>query len=408
MADGVWTFELCDQDDVVLDDITDLVTATVSPRLNRPYSHVLQSTAADSSVWKTPAADGLRALSEGIRTIKAKRNGVLIANAEIWRLDYNGDENTQQVQISCFDSMIRAGFRLVRDSIGRVADWDFPDSITAGTLVRDLLQNSISYDDALRSGQVTAPRRFPVDATAGPFTAATDVAEQLTDGPTLLGDLIYTRICDTGVADVVLTPTDTTAGSPAGVYGKLSCVDQAGIDRTLTVHFDYDAGANNVKAIRRSFDMATCANWLRYLLTPKLSPDHWRGSLESVDAALGTTSYRDAEFAAAVKYGNLLSWQAFDSDANNVREFYRALWKAESTLRVNPRQLLYLTPAGDSTFEPFADYGIGDLVAANVGDSVGPALSNAVQRIYGFDVTVDVNGVESPGELIASPDGTSF
>lgn len=407
MADGEWTFELCDQDDVLLDDVTDLVTGTVSPRLNNPYSHILEGP-ADSSVWKTAAPDGLRALDVGIRTIKAKRNGVLIANPEIWRLDYTGDENKQRVQISCFDSMVRTVARRVADSNARFAGWQFPDVISAGDLVKEVFQNGILFDDdAVPFGTA---RIFPIDCTtAGAFTASTDVAEQLTDGPMSVSDLVYGRICQTGVADVMLVPTDTAAGSPPGIYGIVHCVDAWGSDKTATVHLDYDVGDRNVKAIRRSFDMGQVTNWLRYELGPTLGVDRWRGSLEAVDPLLlaVATAYRDNEAASRLKYGSLPLFEVFDSDANKAREFYRALWKAEDTLRVNPRQLLYLTPAGNSAFEPFVHYNVGDRVSTNLSDNVGPAEEGLIQRIYGFDLTVDVNGVESPGELGVSPDGAS-
>jgi hypothetical protein len=403
MADGVWTFELCDQDDVLLADVTGLVTATVSPRLNQPFSLQLNGP-ADQDEWKTIHTDGFRYLTEGLRTIKAKRNGVLIGNVEIWRLDYRGDENTQAVQVSCFDSMVRLPFRAVSDNAGRDDAQVFPDSITAGAFVQLLFQYSILHDDDVPYGTT---RLFPIDPS-GAFTAATDVSDLLGSAGNMAG-LIYTKICATGVADVMLTPTDTAAGSAPGIYGIVHCVDAWGSDKTGTVHFDYDAGDDNVKAIRRSFDMAEVTNWLRYLFGPKIARDRWRGSLEAMDAALlaETTSYRDAEAASRAKYGTLRLFEVFDSDANKARELWRAIWKTETTLRRNPRQLLYLTPAGNSAFEPFVDYQVGDRIAANLGDNIGPPLTGGIQRIYGFDLTVDVNGVESPGELIVSPDGAS-
>jgi hypothetical protein len=407
MADGVWTFELCDQDDVLLDDITDLVTATISPRLNQPYSHVLNGP-ADTSVWKTAAADGIRALDVGIRTIKAKRNGVLIGNAEIIRLDYSGDANTQQVQISCFDPMWRTVGRRVSDSAARFAGWQFDDPISAGELVKQVFRNSITNDDdAVPFGTV---RIFPIDCSVDAnFTAVTDVSEELTDGPMSVNDLVYGRITDTGVADVMLTPTDTDAGSDPGIYGILHCVDTWGSDLSGTVHLDYDTGDRNVKAFRRSFDMGQVTNWLRYELGPTLGVDRWRGSLEAVDPLLLaiTTAYRDNEAASRLKYGSLPLFEVFDSDANSARELYRALWKAEDTLRINPRQLMFLTPAADCEFEPFAGYNVGARIATNMSDNTGPAESGLIQRIYGFDLTVDVNGVEDPGEIGCSPDGAS-
>jgi hypothetical protein len=131
--------------------------------------------------------------------------------------------------------------------------------------------------------------------------------------------------------------------------------------------------------------------------------------MESVDPALlaVTTLYRDIEAASRALYGSLAEWSVYDTDSNSARQLYRVLFETEVTLRVNPRELAYLTPAGNSDFEPFADYSIGDRVSINLSDNVGPAIAAGVQRIYGFDLTIDENGVESPGELIVSPDGAS-
>src|SRR5579862_2477544 len=404
-TDGVWTFELCDQVDVSLADITHLVTAVISPRLNRPFA-VPFAAAADQDVWKTIHTDGDRYLSEGIRTIKGYRNGDFIANLEIWRLDYVGDENNQTVVITCFDSMVRTAGRSVRDDDGRISDWQFSDPLHAGPFVKELFANSITYDDDnVPDG---TPRIFPIDAVSGDFTADCDVTNDYADGPMTLGDLIYRTICDVGLADIMLTPTDTAHGSDPGIYGILHCVTHWGTDKSTAVHFDYATGENNVAKARRTFDMATLTNRLRYLLGPKLRPTHWRATLQATDPGLGTTHYRTIQANSRARYGTLRAWEVFSSNtASELKELYRSLWKVEDELRVNPRQLLYMTPAGNCLFQPFTDYNVGDLVTVNVGDDLGPAFAG-VQRIYGFDVTVDVNGVETVGELIVSPDGAAF
>ena len=61
--------------------------------------------------------------------------------------------------------------------------------------------------------------------------------------------------------------------------------------------------------------------------------------------------------------------------------------------------------SGPAAPEPFDDYGIGDLVTVNLGDVFGPAVTGGVQRIYGFDVDLDSDGVERVAELIVSAQG---
>jgi hypothetical protein len=52
--------------------------------------------------------------------------------------------------------------------------------------------------------------------------------------------------------------------------------------------------------------------------------------------------------------------------------------------------------------DPFDDYDIGDLIKVNLGDVFGPAVANQTQRVYGFDVDLDTDGVERVSELIVS------
>jgi hypothetical protein len=325
----------------------------------------------------------------------------------VWRGDWQGGSEAKTFDVTCYDPLVRTAGRMVYDSVGRVSAWDFGDGITAGELVQQIFENSVHYEDVPAAN----PRVFPIDYSSGDFSASTDASEMFAVSPLDIASLLLAgsglSIADAGICDIVLAPTEVAAGAQPGVLGVLSAVDMYGADKTGIVHFDYDTGDRNCIVNNRSIDMATVCNKLRYLLGPPntaVGPNHWYGSVESSDQAKGIDqAYQDAEYASRQLYGTLAAYRVFDSDAYDVRALYRALWKSESTLRVWPQELLNLSPTSNCAFEPFVDYSIGDIVAINTSDEIGPAISNAAQRIYGFDVTVDVNGVERVKNMINSP-----
>lgn len=430
VTDPTWTFKLCDgQTDTELADITKEVTATIQPRISRPLTLTLNATQADSASFWTDwtAGDGFPYLSPGDRIVKAYRNGVLKANTEVVRADWTGDENKQSLIMTCYDPMWRLPCRMVRDGDGRLDAWKFADpttysnapSLPAGDIIQKLFQNSHTFDDgdvgdegAIAPSWYTGPRVFPFDYTSGDFSAAANVFDLFSNGPLDLGTFIYTTVTDTGVCDVVLVPTETSLGAAAGVYGVVNVVDQWGSDKSATVHFDYNLGDNSIKSVQRSMDMSTVANRIKYLLGPKSSrPDHWAGSIDQPIDAHETTLVEpawDDMWKSRERYGMLYAMRVYDTEpANSVRWLFHALFNTEMALRVGPRELVAVVPSTDCEFKPWDDYDIGDIVAVNLAKTVGPPTltdPRAKMRIYGFDVDVDVNGVESVTTIYNSAD----
>jgi hypothetical protein len=70
--------------------------------------------------------------------------------------------------------------------------------------------------------------------------------------------------------------------------------------------------------------------------------------------------------------------------------------------------MVYLTPTRDSGVDAaVGDFDIGDRIAVNIGSTARVASSGA-QRIYGFTIEIDDDGVEALGELAVSPDQDSI
>jgi hypothetical protein len=95
-----------------------------------------------------------------------------------------------------------------------------------------------------------------------------------------------------------------------------------------------------------------------------------------------------------------------NNDENSERKLWHRIWKTEVALRTVPRELLFITPVrGEAApYRPFIDYTVGDTISSNA-RARRPGVRRREQRIYGFDLTEDVDGVETVGELIVSADG---
>jgi hypothetical protein len=387
-----WTYLLCDKDsDAELADLTEWsLTKKISARLNRPLSTVL-TIPGDTAAIRDSSFDGRPNLEVGRRTIKAYQDGVLRGHTLVWNIGPSGDENQTSVMVTGYDPMMLLPKRLVQESDGTFANPQFASPITGAEILQQVIDNTVSNDGPL-----------PID-TSGAISSSTDLAADLTNWPTTIGDL-FTMLTDTGVLDVQMAPVDTHTGFPAGIMAQLLVADELGADLTDSVHFDYATGDFSVANIRRSFDMDELCNKLWYYLGPRIDDTHYRGNITATEAGLET--YAALQLASRDLYGVYMDARIYDDTdvESDARPLFHRLWKTEVQLRVNPRELLYVQPAaGDGCpFRPFIDYNPGDRVSVNAADIVGPAIDGAVQRIYGFDVDEDQDGIERASELIVS------
>ena len=375
---ALWTFVLTDiSTGAELVDITAAaLTAKIAPRLNRPLTLTLELPADNADIRAT-AADGDPNLTVGTRAIKAYRNGTLRANVIVWNLSYDGDANDAKVSVTGYDPLVQLRRRPARDETGDFSNPEFGDAVQAGDLVKGIVDNTILWEGDLL-----------ID-TSGTCDAATVLGGNLGDWPIMIFDLV-TIITDTGVVDIVLEPLDDTADKLAVLHVR----DTWGTDKTASVTFDYATGEHNVASARRILDMDDICNKLWMYLGPKIDIQHWRGNITGHDAT------------STAKYGVYMDIHIYDSGQENAsRDLFQQLWATELALRKVPAELLYVTPQAGRAPEPFDDYGIGDLVTVNLGTVFGPAVSGGVQRVYGFDVDLDVDGVERVSELIVSDQG---
>lgn len=394
--------------------------------LTAPAGHALLTTLADDDVPN---------LHRGDRKLLVWENGVIIFHGRIFITERNGDGTENLVTITAMMPLAELGYdpdkagRPVRGPGGSfvepafVSSVDGGDAISGPDLILQALTNSLGIADDGDPNPGEA--QLPIDLTTGTFDLDVPPAVDLSPlkkmgWPIMLGDFIQALVA-TGVCDVDERPVDPSEDISVGdpyLMSAFTAVSALGSDKSETVHFDYFTGDHNASQCRHVDDFGTINNKLYdYLGPPVPTGDpstRWTGN---ITPTLADTDLHDRIVASRARYGGpgdapgqFMSIRIFDTvgGESDSRPLYLALWAAEQGLRVEPRAMLYMTPAPGSAglFDAPADFDIGDIIGSNVGDAFGVALAD-VQRVYGYTKSWDRQGVKRLSELITSADEAS-
>jgi hypothetical protein len=281
-------------------------------------------------------------------------------------------------------------------------------------MVQQMCANSISAGDGT-AADCEGP--LGLDVYSGVFDLQTPpgldvMSNDLMDWPITMADM-HSMLADTGGLDCWIDPVDNVGDTQ--VQGVLNAVNEAGRYRP-GVHFDYGMGDFSIRQMRRSLDMDTITNKLWYYLGPKVSADpaRWKGSIT------GTAPYKGGSWDAEVldmmnqsreAYGVYMSISVYDTmkddrddsiGENTYRPIFVDLWRSEMMLRAEPREMLFVTPIRDAPFSA-TDIQLGDIITVNSSSVLRYGFTNALQRVYGWDVSIDDNSVEAIEELVVSP-----
>jgi hypothetical protein len=396
---------------------------TMKRRLSQQRVFTIQAPSG-SPLLKGIAGDGYRIGRRGNRQLIVWEDGgpgdPPIFRGRITNIERNGGPEMTMATIVAqtplatelgYDGSDQAG-RPVRDATGNFIDPTFTGTGSGGAgvisgpdLIKQVLTNSKGTDP--ESGAHPGEGPLAIDLTTGTFDLDIPPAIDLSvidvmDWPVLIGDFIQ-QLVATGVVDVDERPVDPSEGLDPFIMVALSAVSALGSDKTATVHFDYFTGDRNAIACRHVEDFSTINNKLYDYLGPRLNKEHWRGNI--TPGSPGTTV--DPSASRALYGSEFMSIRVIDSlgSEDSSRPLYIALWNAEQGFRVEPRDMLYITPnpKGKSLFDAPTDFDVGDLITVNVGDDFGLALA-ATQRVYGYDKTWSREDVATLSALITSAD----
>lgn len=406
-------------------DLTNGLLADISPialekTLTRKHNQSTSFTItapAGHSLLTSAAGDGYPNLRRGNRKLLVWEDGQIIFHGRIFSVERTGDGTKNEVTIVANDPLLELGYdsddragRPVRDATGNFITPKFVTGtggvVSGPDLISQILVNSQNADPLLGEGPLPINLGGSFDLTVPPAIDLSCVDSM--SWPVLIGDFIA-QLVQTNVVDLRLRPIDPAEGLDPYEMVQLSAVSSLGTDRSGIVHFDYWTGSKNAAAVRHLEDFHTINNKLYDYLGPRSTTDleHWRGNIAPDSPGVTVDPSGSRALYGGPDGGQFASIRVFDSigTENSSRPLYLALYNAELGLRVEPRDILYITPSPDAKalFEPPADYDCGDLVGINVGDALGISLAEK-QRVYGYTRTWDRQGVARVSELLTSAD----
>lgn len=441
----VITAKIYDLGDTELADISGIsLQKTFTPQVNGTKLFTIQAPAG-SSLFR--GLGGVDHLQSGRFKLVVWEDGDPavddpIFHGRIVNIERDGDENSVLVTITAYDPWMEFGFeadnragRPVRDA-SRTLVGDpsfltpsFTSSVDGQTGISgpDLIKQILTYS---QSDPTTNPIQgegpLPIDLQSGAWDLLVPPALDISPifdatWPALIGDFIA-QLVATNVVDLNLRPIRPGTGlnldgvADPFIMVEASSKSKLGTDRSATVHFDYLTGSKNAIGCKHTDDFSTYCDRLWYELGPRLTPQHWRGDItphsDSVSDVLPIMDAAAAIYGgpSGATPGRFASFRVLDSlgTENSSRPLYLALYKDEIKLRVNPRQLLYITPDPDAKalFEPPQDYDIFDLVQIKTGSGFGIVLDEK-QRVYGYTKTWSTEGVATVSQLVTSSDTTT-
>ena len=383
---------------------------TWHPKLSRPAS----------CVARFPA--NLFSATTGVSQLRLY-NGGLLFSGPVWYQQGDGAEDAAYTELTAYDHLIYLSKRMCKTPESWPAyNWPpiFPPDPTFEPGPCNLADPTKVILDYL-----TAPEILKVflEATAdcdGSFPIS--VNSFATGGPDLSGfpcdwpmDIatFAELLLQTGVLDIIVNPG--FGSSSVDLYNG-----DAGSDLSGSVVFQYGTGAYNSRGAGRTSDMEEVINALWYLLGPKAPQytgdiSHWRGSLtpdgaHDIDKWDHPTHPWHPWPGALVSrwsssrgtYGYMQQIDIHDSkeDENSIRFLFEKMYQNESYLRAIPRT--FSSIQADRSDDP-PGFAVGDLITLQAGSMLGGGFSG-VQRVYGFEISIDPDGVGEITDITASAD----
>jgi hypothetical protein len=356
-----------------------------------------------------PYLDAGRRIVKGFRRVGGGPGGWELKFAgRVWTLEDQGDGDTVQTAVTCFDPLKILEKRVVRNHLGRydkqVQWWSPTDldvvAVTAGVddgssgaeIIREAIQRTRDF-----GGLAPGESGGGFESDIAPIHIDIGGTWETTAGITILCDQMYImelidKITSTLTCDLNVTTGDlTTPGylnSVDAVFMKLGAVERLGTDKSDTVRFAYATSPFTAQSYGRTKSLETLSNFVQ------LAGKSWLGAKSGVSK--DTTSMDD--FLVMEEVESL-------TDVEN-QTLLQYLADMKLALQKDPRELLTIVPTPEDSPLPWDDYWLGDTVGIDAADTPFPVTREAVEgvaRLYGFTVSLDPDYGENVTEMVISP-----
>jgi len=399
------------RDGTVIADIASIASdKRITRRLNRP-AKLEFNVPSDNALVNTIGADGHPYLAAGYRQISVVLDGPgLYFHGIVWILEDEGDEDISRTKVTCYDPMVVWNHRPARDGVasGDAGDFSDPTFIqrneTGPQIMEEILVQSENTVDVLDNDPNGAEGPLFIDLAASTFAGGgADLSGAPTNFPMSIGE-IATLLTNSGELDIYIAPLiHVPGGGTLSNMATVHCYNgNFGTDLSGSVNFDYATGDFNARHFKRSDSMEQISTKVFYYLGPRLDIQHWRSSVTGELLLPANPALETLVNDGRTELGVFMDLEFYDNQGSeaSARPLYVTLWMLESMLRAKPREMLYVTPVrgiGPGLFD------IGDVITVNIGSKARRTTSGE-QRIYGFTVTIDDDGVEELDEFMCSPD----
>jgi hypothetical protein len=378
---------------------------TWSPKLSRPASCVV----------RVPAT--LVSASIGVSEMHLY-NGGLLFSGPVWYIQADGDENAGYLEVTAYDHLVYLTKHLCKTGSGYPPE-DFPENSPPTSpgpcnladptrVITDNVTATEVFAAFINATQYCDPGSFPVSvnsvATGGP-----SIEGFPTDFPMSLATMADTLL-GTGQLDIIVNPG--FGSSTVDLYNG-----DAGTNRTGSVVLQYATGSFNSRRANRTRDMDEVINALWYLLGPKL--DKYTGDISHWMGSITPTAPYDCDYhptnctwppslisrwtGSRATYGYMQEVQVHDSrdDEQKIRDLFVEIYANEAYIRAVPRTFASVTPDRSASAPGFA---VADLITLTGGPILGGAAFTGGFRVYGFEVSIDVDGIGEITSIEGSTD----
>lgn len=416
------TVQVRARDGTSLGDISSIcMNKVLRRRLNRPASFEFR---VPSYLVNDIQFDGRPLICAGYRQISVELDSTgLFFHGIVWNIEEDGDEDMVYSQVTCYDPMIVWRYRPARDDVdsytGEAGNFSDPSFIERNESGPQIMEEILTASESPGRIPTLAEGELFIDLAASTFaTGGADLSGAPVDWPMTIAE-VATLLTNTGELDIILTPMVEVVSFP-DVFSNMATVHcfngNYGVDRSATVHFDYATGDFNARLLRRTENMDTIGNKLWYFLGPRLDQQHWRSNVtrdhpdfSAIPSFPGLETEIDVSRESLGVYMLISIYDNFGGGSgasgggeSSAYPLFLRQWMVESLLRLTPRNMVYITPVRNGDFGP-GDFDIGDLITVNIGNKARVSESGA-QRVYGYQIDIDDDGVEALGEFQTSPD----
>lgn len=321
-------------------------------------------------------------LSEGMVVVLARRGGDFSRRftGKVWQVEDNGNADQAMSTIVCYDPLMALSKRLVRDSANNVA--------TSVTFPADLARTTIS---SILTRTTNGAASYGGSAAAFLLGIPTATHGQVT---------FELRDCLSAIADIAEasgvsyycrpSPADVSSWHTQG-YAEFCVLGGDYNPQATTFVLSWGGVQSNVSEIKRGLDFAGMSNLLRVYGSPAASP---RPQAIRNDA-ISQLAY--GVFEEALVYGDL-----------TIQAFIDSLANIAINVKKRPRELVSWLPQPDPTNSfadvvPWEDFDLGFLVTVYADPKLRGGFSG-VQRVWGWDMDIDDDGVERVTAIYTGPD----